>query len=154
MLHHVPLHDLCLEPPQGPTDAPWGRLGTGHSDAAGCLCASKNPRDSRRRAVRTAQDGLTAFVHQGGAHPVHQGRAGFQRLEALAVTPPFTRSHNVGLQEYPRLQPTRCRACALPDAIAEPLPFLIAQSHDLFLYGNLFFCHDRLRRWGCNKNNS
>src|SRR5271168_1710144 len=88
------------------------------------------------------QDGLEAFLHQLPAGPGHRADAEVQRRGDLAVTPSFAGLGRVRLQQDARLYQLACTVFALVDQRVEPFALLIAELHDVLLYGNMFRGHD------------
>ena len=88
------------------------------------------------------QDGLKPFFHQLLAGPGNRIGAGIEGLGNLTVTPSVATFRSVSLQQDACLAQQPGRVFADMDQRVEPLPLLIAELHDVLLYGTLFRGHD------------
>ena len=86
--------------------------------------------------------GLEPFLHQLLAGPGNGVDAGIQRGGDLAVAPAFAGLGGIGLQQDARLHQLTCSVFALLDQRVEPFALLVAELHDVLLYGSLFRGHD------------
>ena len=82
------------------------------------------------------------FLDQPLARPRDRIDAGLQRRRDLAVAPALTAVRGVSFQQNPGLQHLLRRMFAGMDQGGELLTLVIAERHDVFLYGDLFAGHD------------
>jgi hypothetical protein len=105
------------------------------------------------------QDGLDPLLHQLLAGPGNRVDAGIQSRGDLTVTPSFAGIGGVGLQQDACLHQLACTVFPRMDHRVEPFALLIAERHDILLYGSLFRGHDsspplrshRFRDWPQNQ---
>jgi hypothetical protein len=88
------------------------------------------------------QDRLKPFFHQLPAGSANRGDAGIQCPGDLAVSPSFAGIGGVGLQQDACFRQLAGTVLAAMDQRVEPLALLIAELHDILLYGNLLRGHD------------
>jgi hypothetical protein len=88
------------------------------------------------------QDGLEAFLHQLLPGPGNRGDAGIQGGGDLAVTPSLAGLRSIGLQQDTRLHQLASAVFALLDQRVELFALLVAEVHDVLLYGSSLRSHD------------
>ena len=90
----------------------------------------------------TGQDGLEPFLHQLLAGPGNRGDANIQGRGDLTVTPSFASLGGIGLQQDACFYQLVCTVFALTDQHRELFALLVAELHDILLYGDLFRGHE------------
>ena len=112
----------------------------GLEQARAISLASASP--SKMRGLAEDQRRLEPFLHQSLAGPGNRGDSGIQRTGDLAGTPALAGFRGIGLEQDTRLQQLACTVFAATDQRAEPFALLVAELHDILLYGGLFRGHD------------
>jgi hypothetical protein len=81
------------------------------------------------------------LLHQSLAGPGNGVDGGIQRTGNLAVAPALAGLGDIGLQQNTRLHQLTCTVFAGTDQWVEPFALLVAELHDVLLYGHLLRGH-------------
>ena len=141
-LDNVQLDDLLFEQAQRPSGVAFWSRPTGQRDEFRFRGAIENSGPRGLRIVFVRQRGVEPFVHELAPRPFNCGDAGIQRLGDPAITPAFASLRDIRLQQDTRLGQQSRGSPARADECGKPIPFLGAQTHDVFFNGDFFPGHE------------
>src|ERR1019366_1752491 len=95
------------------------------------------------------QGSFEPFFHQSLTGPGNRVDTGIQSGRDLAVAQSFAGFRGIRLQQDTVLQQLLRGVFTPTDQIVEPFSLLLAELHDVFLYGDLFPGHESAPSIGC-----